>query len=343
LGPVFVIPDYVTLIGSGIFYGCDNLEEIRVAYIGSQMIKEGHIILPTCLDFWFTLVIEGEPKISRSKKLHTVVLTQAIDLAEGVFANWETLTHIQLPTSVTTIPNHAFENCSLLICVSDNLVRDKDQSKIYLPALKSIGDNAFQGCSAIKDFQSSSHLESIGSDAFRDCTSIQDFTFPNTLKSIGDNAFNGCSNSKMFRFPDSVETIGEHIMVRCDAVEGIQTPFIGAGTNTSCSLTDWFMYIDEDNQLIGGYPTKLSNVTVTKATTLSPATFLNFSALSSVILTNSSISTIPQNAFNSCSSLQKVQLPYTLTSIGASAFAYCPSLTELSIPYGVTTIDSLAF
>ena len=347
LGPVFIIPEYVTKTDEGIFYGCTSLEEIRSSFLGAKMTT--YVPLSTSnydytLDSWFAFYdIEGSLNISKSPKLKKVCITKDTILSQGAFSNWIGLQWIQLPRNITNLPSLAFSNCSSLVCVSDDLVRDEDQPKIYLPALTSIGNNAFQGCSAIKDFQSSSYLKSIGSDAFRDCTSIQDFTFPNTLESIGDNAFNGCSNSKMFSFPDSVTTIGEHIMVRCDAVEDIQTPFIGADKNTPCSLTDWFMYIDEDNQLIGGYPTKLSNVTVTKATTLSQATFSNFSALSSVILTNSSISTIPQNAFNSCSSLQKVQLPYTLTSIGASAFAYCPSLTELSIPYGVTAIGSLAF
>ena len=48
-------------------------------------------------------------------------------------------------------------------------------------------------------------------------------------------------------------------------------------------------------------------------------------------------------AFEDCSSLTSVIIPYTVTSIGKAAFANCSSLKSITIPIGVTSIDFHAF
>ena len=54
------------------------------------------------------------------------------------------------------------------------------------------------------------------------------------------------------------------------------------------------------------------------------------------------VTSVGDNAFYACSSLQKVDLPQTLTSIGAYAFYECPLLTFIVVPDAVDTIGDYA-
>lgn len=55
------------------------------------------------------------------------------------------------------------------------------------------------------------------------------------------------------------------------------------------------------------------------------------------------VTTIGKNAFVECSMLANVVLPKTITSIGSNAFYHCTSLKEISIPKSTSTIGSQAF
>ncbi|MDE7207379.1 MAG: Ig-like domain-containing protein, partial [Lachnospiraceae bacterium] len=52
---------------------------------------------------------------------------------------------------------------------------------------------------------------------------------------------------------------------------------------------------------------------------------------------------IPAYAFNLCPALEKIVLPYRITTIDANAFTNCTKLTEVTVPRGTTTISTSAF
>jgi hypothetical protein len=57
----------------------------------------------------------------------------------------------------------------------------------------------------------------------------------------------------------------------------------------------------------------------------------------------SNLTTINENAFYQCSSLQSITLPSLLTSIGINAFFQCNSLTTIDFPSNLETINISAF
>ena len=56
-----------------------------------------------------------------------------------------------------------------------------------------------------------------------------------------------------------------------------------------------------------------------------------------------SVTSIGDNAFNYCNSLQSINIPDGVTSIGGGVFSGCNSLQSITIPDGVTSIGASAF
>jgi hypothetical protein len=63
----------------------------------------------------------------------------------------------------------------------------------------------------------------------------------------------------------------------------------------------------------------------------------------SLDLSDSTFTSIEDDAFSSCSNLTGVTIPDNVTSIGENAFSYCTNLTSVTIPNNVTSIGNWAF
>ena len=70
--------------------------------------------------------------------------------------------------------------------------------------------------------------------------------------------------------------------------------------------------------------------------------FYGCSSLQSITIP-SNVTSIGNNAFSNCSSLQSITIPSSVTSIGSSAFYGCSSLQSITIPSNVTSIGNNAF
>ena len=142
-------------------------------------------------------------------------------------------TQVYLGSSLRTIGENAFLNCSMLNTVhnmdgtfmesiGDNAFRgcsslggSIDGSLIFPHGLKNIGASAFQGCSSLEAVKFSEGLIDIGTGAFQGCSSLKAVTFFEGLKDIGTSAFQGCSSLEAVTFPKTIETIGENAFADC--------------------------------------------------------------------------------------------------------------------------------
>lgn len=115
------------------------------------------------------------------------------------FAECPELVKVTLPNGLTEIRASAFAGCAKLETVE--LGTD--------PALTTIGERAFWGCSSLRELALPSSLKSIGNAAFWGCTSLQSVTLPDSVTSIGTLAYYNCTGLTSIKLTDNLGTIGE--------------------------------------------------------------------------------------------------------------------------------------
>ena len=119
-----------------------------------------------------------------SKEIRTILLPDEMSsIGAFAFTDCYYLPSINIPSSVVTINDGAFENCRLLSTIS---FANNGQ-------LTTIGSWAFYNCHELKDVVIPEGVTKIGHAAFYGCTYLKDLTLPASLQSIADNGFAGCS------------------------------------------------------------------------------------------------------------------------------------------------------
>ena len=189
----------------------------------------------------------------------------------------------------------------------------------------SIRSSAFGGCSSLTSITISQGISSIGERAFYGCSGLISIMIPNTVTSIGERAFYGCSGLISIMIPNTVTSIGYSAFEGCSKLiqeeNGVQ-------------------YVD---QWAIGCSKNAINVTLRAHTVgIVGSAFSECSRLTSITIPQG-VTSIGNSAFWGCDRLTSVTLPSSVTSIGSSAFEYCSRLTSITIPQGVTSIGWGAF
>ena len=227
-------------------------------------------------------------------------------IGESAFRGCSGLTSITIPNSVTSIGWYAFEGCSGL-------------TSITIPnSVTSIGGYAFSSCSGLTSITIPNSVTSIGDYVFQICSSLTSITIPNSVTSIGNYAFRGCSGLNSITITNSVTSIGERAFYGCS---GLTSVYI-------TDLESWCKIAFKDdfsNPLYYAYHL-----------------FLNGEEIKDLVIPTS-VTSIGDLAFSSCSGLTSVTIPNSVTSIGWYAFRGCSGLTSITIGNSVTSIGESAF
>ncbi len=100
-----------------------------------------------------------------------------------------------------------------IIELKDGYIKAVDKEKLdgilFLPSTYKLADNAFEGCTKLKEIILLDGFENIPDNAFKNCTSLTTIIIPNSVQSVGHLAFSGCGISKLY-VPDSVKNIAEN-------------------------------------------------------------------------------------------------------------------------------------
>ena len=245
-----------------------------------------------------------------------IIGTDVTSIGSGAFF-FGSLASITIPSSVTSIGDAVFFNCTRLTSVT-------------IPSsVTSIGNTVFQGCTNLVSVTIPSSVTSIGNFIFYSCSSLASFTIPSSVTSIGNNAFQGCTSLTSITIPNSVTTIGVQVFRNCLNLTSIT---IGTGVTTIV------------NSMFDGC-TSLTSITIPNSvTTIDTAAFRGCSSLTSITIPNS-VTSIGEEAFQGCTSLTSITIGTGVTSLSVGVFYNCTSLTSILFKNQsvLTTIDTNIF
>ena len=158
-----------------------------------------------------------------------------------------------------------------------------------------------------------------------------------SVTSIGRSAFSGCTSLTSITIPNSVTSIGEWAFYYCTSLTSIQ---VETGNTTYDSRDNCNAIIETaTNTLIAG----CQNTTIPNSvTSIGDEAFESCSGLTSITIPNS-VTSIGESAFQGCSSLTSFTIPNVLTTISPATFYGCSGLTSIIIPESVTSILCDAF
>jgi hypothetical protein len=274
-------------------------------------------------DFANDITVIDDDAFLHDKKVCVVTINQVTDICGNAFKGCSNLRAVTLDTAVDsnhkykleTIGTNAFEYCSAL-------------KQIFIPdSVTSIPNNAFKGCASLEvavmgyGIPRNSVSGSIGANAFEDCTSLTYFYIPETVTSVGANAFNNCSSLESLYIDDSVSTIGT-----------------GAFTTISSSC---IVYVKND---ITAYPNDLfpTNAPIRRFTVVT----INHTEYT---LSNTNVNTACNNASISTTDYWKAKCTGSFSMFGTNVFnkdniSY-DNLVSISIPsssFGKLTTSALS-
>lgn len=175
-----VIPENINKINSYAFYGCSGLRSItipgNVTSIGENAFTSGSNII-------FNY---GASPIEVSANSFGTPQSLSCDRPlDGLPFDFSALETLKIGNTVETIPAYMFRNASNL-------------SSLTLGShLKSIGEEAFNGCVGLTEAVIPPTTETIGASAFAGCRNLATIAMGHSVKTIGENAFNGCAASSV--------------------------------------------------------------------------------------------------------------------------------------------------
>ena len=352
------IPEGVTEIGDRAFTNCAGKITIpsSITWIGKEVFS-------SC---WGQLTINCNIPSSFKSGFgsgggYSIIIGEGVTLIEsGVFAG-AGVRSITIPSSITSIKDDTFKNCSQLtsVTLSKGLTsigkcafdKCKNLISITIPegvteigngafgecsrltsitipsTVTSIGAGAFQLCENLTSVTLSKKLTSIGAGAFQYCENLTSITIPEGVTEIGDGAFQYCENLTNITIPEGVTKIRAYTFYECTSLHDITIP--EGVTEIECNAFEWCARITE--VIIPSSVTSIGNFA-----------FSRCSILTRLVFKEGSLISIGEYAFQLCKNLSRVKLPSSVTTIKRSAFAGT-KLSFITIPENVTSIGIYAF
>lgn len=204
--------DELGAIGAYAFYGCTQLESVEFEDGESGRVAIGGHVFEGCTSLSSVKLSNLVEFIDRQGDAYV-----NDPASESVFAGCTSLVSVALPerTNFSSIPAGMFENCTKLVSVSGRII--------------SVGERAFNGCTALTTINSTENITTIGKYAFANCTSLN-FSTASTYMTISANAFSGWTASQTITFS---KIAGE-------------TERFAEGWNADCNATVVWMSEEDD-------------------------------------------------------------------------------------------------
>ena len=362
------IPNSVTKIENSAFSGCTSLTSIEIP---TSVTKIEGSAFSGCTSLTSIEIPTSVTKIENStfsgcESLSSITIPDGVTKIEGnAFSGCKSLTSIIIPNSVTSIGEYAFNGCTSL-------------SSITIPnSVITVGEWAFAGCSKLTDVTLSDQLTTLEGSLFEGCTSLTSITIPDGVTSFGRSVFWNCTSLSSITIPSGVTTFGEYVFNGCNSlklvISKLLVPFevtvfdnswnsvlvVPKDTRTAYKeVNGWknFAMIFEEGEKI--YTFEQTDAQGVKYSLKQAEDYSAYysvmghtEALKTEIVIPASIDDCPVKAILgsafSGTSLAKITIPNSVTSIENYAFGNCTSLkvvtSEIKEPFDMDGFDWTAY
>ncbi|WP_455672969.1 leucine-rich repeat domain-containing protein [Phocaeicola sp.] len=211
-------PTNITSIGESVCSGCTSLSSVTipdgVKHIGSYAFSNCTSL--TSIEIPSSVITMSWGTFQGDEELTTVKLLANIEsIPSSMFSNCSKLETIELASGITRVEENAFSGCTALKDYTPfanittiegwGAFNSCSFASLNLSGVTSLGNGAFQNCSALATVILSESLTAIGSSAFSN-TALTSITLPETLTTIGNSAFSNTSITEI-DIPESVKVI----------------------------------------------------------------------------------------------------------------------------------------
>ena len=196
------IPSSVCSIYDDVFYGCSGLTSI--------VVDPGNMTYDSRNNCNAIIETASNTLIAGCK--NTMIPSSVTSIGDHAFRNCSGLTSVTIPNGVTSIGRYAFEDCRGL-------------TSIVIPyGVTSIGEFAFGDCRGLISITIPSSVTEIGGFAFYFCSGLTSVVIPNSVTSIENYTFSYCRGLTSVVIPSSVRSIGQSAFQYCSGLESIEIP-----------------------------------------------------------------------------------------------------------------------
>ena len=356
--------------GKGVITFSEDVTSIG-ANVFSDQSKLKSIVLPN------TITYIGSSAFADCSNLTSITIPDSVTgIGSSAFEDCSNLTSITIPDSVTGIGIRAFKDCIRLEEFKGKFASADGNCLIVDGVLHSFAPVG------ITEYIIPDGVTEIGEWVFNGCSNLSVITIPDSITKIGEGAFAYCHGFKNITIPNSVIEMGDYAFYYCTKLKGVYInnttpPAIGDDVfsyqmndvkiyvpkenikryQTSNAWSDYVNYIFAYDFEAGQYVMSNFEIWYTNGSTTTSTTPCKTDVFGANIISNTydtenecwvirfdgDVTTIGDNAFEKCKTLQSITIPNSVTSIGEEAFYYCSSLSSVTIPDSVTTIGDWAF
>ena len=324
------VPATVETIGSnafdGVTYPIIKIKATTPPVLASKLPMLSAIVPPASVkaykaaNYWKEMTIIGEGKNDIE-----VTTSVTVDLTEAIMTQAKIT-----PASVTSIKVHGpLTNDDIINALNTNM-RSCYAIDLSDAEIEALPDGAFNGKIGLLEITLPAGLKAIGNNAFNGCFALRnEVTIPAGVETIGSNAFAGCRNAKFNpALPETLTAIGDYAFQNCANLYAVTLP---ASLQT---IGEYAFYASSIQEIV--LPEGLFS--------LGEGAFQQCEALVTADLMNPmDITSIPRYAFDGCSGLRNVYLPFFIEAVGDYAFRGCASLRQIQFVAPTKTIGAYAF
>ena len=325
------IPQTVTTIGVGAFYGCTGITSVTIPNSMSSIESQAFY---NCTGLANVIIGDSTNTGTRA----------SVYIQSTAFTGCSGITTLSINVPVSSY-NYAFQNFSSLKTLAiGNTLTNIDNSifaalpeltKVILgrpelsPVIISIAAGAFKGSGKLNSLRLNCNLQitNYTTVVVSPFSTISTLSIGDKVTSIGDISFIGCTNLKSINIPNAVASIGISTFAGCtkvtDIALGSSVAKLGADVFTGCSLLST-INTDPNNLFFSS----INGVLFSK----DQLTLIQYPmGRGGDYVIPVQVKTVGINAFATSAGLQSVSIPQAITSIQANAFANCSGLTSVTI------------